>query len=1495
MLKSIYIFLTKSSFKNLLATTYVVGTLLLIAIATLITSNLSTKTVHDSLGNTGLQLVESFADRSRLALIYQSDQEAKLVASSILSFPDVEAAGIYNAQKEPIYVSNNQLGKISNNLSDNTSLLDYENEHEWVYNSAVFSTTDDETSPFSGQKFEPQLLGYVRLKVSKNALIQLKTDFYKYNLIVIGALASLLLWVILIITGRVTKPINNLAEHMQNAAINGSTVRADIGGTQDIIEMEEAFNNLMYILEKRESELLATRDLALDAAKVKGEFAANVSHELRTPLNGISGMLELLSEMSLTIQQKEYLEVASSSADSLLVLIDNVLDFSVYDQKDLILNEKSFNLRESLEEFIILLSPQAQRKNISIAYFIAEDVPKQLIGDNVRLQQILHNLLGNALKFTQEGDVSVSVSVSKFDNGTPNLKLLFEVTDTGIGIPLDAQERVFDVFAQVDNSSTREFPGTGLGLAICRQLVTLFGGEIGLTSSIKGGSTFWFTITVNTDESTNASLAALEAVYPAKTKILYVGDNPLCQRFISQHLTTLSYPAHYVENGTDALNQIRKGVSEQSTYDIIFIDELSSGISQTDLARFIHDDHTLNTTKVILTVNHHINDEEKLGHDIVSGYLTKPIRESDLLNQLSLNTTELIDEPSQTAIGNINKESPQYEHKHILVVEDNRSNQLVAKAMLERFKCKVSIANNGNEAIEMASRQTFDLIFMDCQMPGMDGYEATYQLRLLESKEQHITIIAMTANNQVGDREKCLAVGMDDFISKPLKLELLADMLGKWFTPNAEKITIVNSEEALSSNENVIDEVAYSYMEENIGKEITTILALFQEDTPDYLNKLDVGIKNNDLTILSSTSHAIKSSAASLGALRLSNACQTMEIACKDEDFPALSLHYKRITFEANQAMKAIALKLNPNKHHKRESDRKASELNPNNNRVLIIDDDRSSRFTIKQALEKEGYLVDEVINGKQALMYCERVRPDLIILDAVMPGLGGFETCEKITHQFGESGIPIIMITALDNEACINRAIEVGADDYLTKPINFSLLKLRVHRLLSVKHAEKQMSDLAHKDALTGLMNRSQFTTRTAEALSRHLQRESIMAIMFLDLNRFKLVNDSYGHEAGDLLLKVIAERLTRSVRHEDIVSRFGGDGFVIALTNIKSYEVIEKLARKIQSNISRPFVFLGKEMHVAASIGISVSPANGTNISDLIKHADIAMHTSKETKVPYVFYDRSMQENINDRLSIENDLRNAIARDELKVFYQPQFSLSTGELIGMEALIRWIHPEKGFIPPDSFIGLSEETGQIHQIGEWVLKTACDRLKSWLDQGAKPFRVAVNLSAYQLQDDEIVKQISSVVEKSQLPNHLLELEITESSVMNNEESVIEKLDALKAQGIKLAIDDFGTGYSSLSYLKRFPINLLKIDRSFINNSLNDKVDADIIRTIVVLAHSMGVEVIAEGVETEEQSDLLKNLNCDYVQGYFYGKPMPADQFEKTFLPHIANSINTSV
>ena len=431
------------------------------------------------------------------------------------------------------------------------------------------------------------------------------------------------------------------------------------------------------------------------------------------------------------------------------------------------------------------------------------------------------------------------------------------------------------------------------------------------------------------------------------------------------------------------------------------------------------------------------------------------------------------------------------------------------------------------------------------------------------------------------------------------------------------------------------------------------------------------------------------------------------------------------------------------------------------------------------------------------------------------------------------------------------------------------------------------------HHDDLTGALNRTGLVRDLENTLrAEPTQNEDTFgSLLFLDLDRFKLVNDTLGHDAGDLLLKVVAERLQGCVRQGDIVSRFGGDEFTIVLNRVKSYSVVESVATKIHQTLSRPFVFLGKEMHVSTSVGIAMYPNDGEDIGVLLKNADIAMYRAKEKGDRYEFYEQKMEADIARRLGMENDLRGALERNEMALFYQPQEDLKTGELIGMEALVRWRHPVRGLVSPLEFSALAEETGQILELGQWVMRTACMQLKAWQEKGYQPVRMAVNLAGRQLESGQIIDEIAQVLEETGISGDQLELEITESTIMEHAEEVIVTLEKIKEMGVMLAVDDFGTGYSSLSYLKRFPIDMLKIDRAFVSDITSDKVDADIVTTIITLAHSLGVKVIAEGVETDLQKEFLTREGCDYMQGYLLGKPVPADEFEALFLKEKAPAV----
>lgn len=435
---------------------------------------------------------------------------------------------------------------------------------------------------------------------------------------------------------------------------------------------------------------------------------------------------------------------------------------------------------------------------------------------------------------------------------------------------------------------------------------------------------------------------------------------------------------------------------------------------------------------------------------------------------------------------------------------------------------------------------------------------------------------------------------------------------------------------------------------------------------------------------------------------------------------------------------------------------------------------------------------------------------------------------------------------------------------------------------ITATKRYESELEFQTNRDALTGLANRTLLRDRLGQAISYANRYNHPIWVLFIDLDRFKFVNDTLGHQAGDVLLKVVANRMSDALRDTDTISRMGGDEFVVVLPERMDSGLSTSIVQRIMEAIAQPLTIEGHEFFISSSIGVAVYPADGDTPETLIKHADIAMYRAKEIgRNNFQFYTSEMNERALERLRLEGDLRLAIEREEFLLYYQPQVDLRTGHIIGVEALIRWQHPELGMVPPGRFISLAEEMGLIVPIGNWVIREACRQSKAWLDAGLSEVRTAVNLSARQFTQHDLVQSIRDAMQAVDLPPTCLEIELTESLVMADVDHAIGILRDMKALGVQLSIDDFGTGYSSLSYLKRFPIDVLKIDRSFVNDITTDPDDAAIVTSIISLAHSLRLQVIAEGVETAEQLAYLRQNGCDQMQGYFFSPPVTAQEMTR--------------
>jgi diguanylate cyclase (GGDEF)-like protein/PAS domain S-box-containing protein len=534
---------------------------------------------------------------------------------------------------------------------------------------------------------------------------------------------------------------------------------------------------------------------------------------------------------------------------------------------------------------------------------------------------------------------------------------------------------------------------------------------------------------------------------------------------------------------------------------------------------------------------------------------------------------------------------------------------------------------------------------------------------------------------------------------------------------------------------------------------------------------------------------------------------------------------------------------------------------------VVIMDGQLSILFVNKAYTTITGHASEDVLGTKPQILTAEYHEPSFFAnLWAQVQSTGAWQGEVWDTRKGGERYPIFLKISAVkDHEDNVTNYIGAFND------------------ISQAKEYEAQLQHLAHHDALTGLPNRSLLSSRTKVAIAQARRHSGHLALLFLDLDRFKRINDSLGHAIGDKLLKLVAERLQQVVREADTVSRHGGDEFLVLLNEVSEPEAAARVAEKIMRAIAQPYVVDDHELVTGASVGIAIYPDDGRDMGELLRNADAAMYSAKQLGGSrFEYYSAHMNTRAAERLELEQELRYAVEKDQLSLVYQPQIEIASGRIVGIEALLRWRHPTLGAIPPDRFITVAQDAGLILPIGDWVLREACRQRKQWVNL-PDSVPISVNVSAIQFRQANFVNRVAAILEETRLLPSALELEVTESVVMHGAQEMIDTLTALNRHGLTLAIDDFGTGYSSLSYLRNLPIHRLKIDRSFVTDLPANKDAAAITKAIVDMGRTLGLDVIAEGVETEAQADFLRNAACLSAQGYLYCHPLVADELERWF------------
>lgn len=794
----------------------------------------------------------------------------------------------------------------------------------------------------------------------------------------------------------------------------------------------------------------------------------------------------------------------------------------------------------------------------------------------------------------------------------------------------------------------------------------------------------------------------------------------------------------------------------------------------------------------------------------------------------------------------------------ILIVDDELFMREVLQEVLKDAGFITEEARNCTQALSVFQKIQPDLVLLNVVMPEMDGFAVCEALRKLPGG-MHVPVLMMTNLEETKNIHRAFEEGAIDFISKPINNELIIYRIRRMLRAAQNLASLQKSESRLADAQRIAklghwewdtaknmlflsDEIFRIFGLTPLGANVTykSFLSMVHPDDRDRVaTEFHRAMKEKTVYDLE---HRIMNAD---GKLRHVHNRGEVSSATK-EMFARMFGTIQDITERKLAEEQLTVLK-------------EAVECLPIG--ITITNTDGKIIFTNPAEAEIHGYTREELLHKEAHTLASPKLRSALPI--------NSFENLsfwkrESINIRKNGTEFPV-HLTSIPVKNAEGRYMGfVTACEDITER----------------KAAENKIEQLAYYDPLTNLPNRRMFQDRLGQSLARS-EREGLQtAVLFLDLDRFKEVNDAFGHEFGDKLLQAVAKRLEKWMRKADTVARLGGDEFVILLSDIEDHKNVAYTAGRILESFASPFDLEGRQIYSSTSIGIAFYPTDGENVDELLKNADAAMyHAKSKGRQTYCFFSEKLNLKIRERISLETDLRHALENGELVLHYQPQIGLNSDSMIGVEALVRWQCPKRGLLDPDHFVGVAEETGLIYRMGEWVLRTACAQLKEWQETGRLVAKVAVNISGYQFKRPDFMELIDNILRETGLEPGSLELELTESVIMDKTPKTISRLNKLKAKGIYLSIDDFGTGYSSLSYLKHFPIDRIKIDRIFVRGVLTNRDDAGIVDAIIAMAHSLNLKVLAEGVETKEQLNYLKMRNCDEAQGYYFSKPLKAEVF----------------